>query len=363
MHLGIVGVGGRGSSFSEACRALGVRIHAVCDTDPQRLSEAKTLFYASESYTDFAEMLERSQLDAVLIGTPMQLHAPQSIMALQHGVHVLCEVTPAVTVDECEQLVRACARSRAVYVLAENCNLMRPNVVIAEMVRRGAFGQTYYAEGGYLHELRDLNERTPWRRRWQTGVNGITYGTHSLGPILQWMPGDRVVEVCCAGSGHHYRDARGGAYENEDSCVMLCKLRSGGLVKMRVDMLSNRPYGLNYALQGTEGAYESARAPGETGRVWLWERTLRDGGWTRLADLEGEFLPDWFRERAAQAGRTGHDGSDYFVIYNFLEAIAGRAKVVLGVHEAMDMALPCLVSQQSIAQHSVWLNVPDSRDW
>ena len=95
MHLGIVGVGGRGSSFREACQSLGVRVHAVCDTDPHRLSEGAALFQASECYTDFAEMLKRSQLDAILIGTPMQLHAPQSIMALQHGVHVLCEVTPA----------------------------------------------------------------------------------------------------------------------------------------------------------------------------------------------------------------------------------------------------------------------------
>jgi len=59
-----------------------------------------------------------------------------------------------------------------------------------------------------------------WRRKWQTGINGVTYGTHSLGPILQWMPGDRVVSVCCAGSGHHYRDPRGAEYEMEDSVTV-----------------------------------------------------------------------------------------------------------------------------------------------
>ncbi len=363
LNLGIVGLGGRGTSFRDACRSLGVRVAAVCDMDPARLGAAAELYDGAEHYADFTEMLERSHVDAVLIGTPMHLHAGQSILALERGVHVLCEVTPAVSVEECERLVRACARSRAVYMLAENCNLMRPNVLIAEMVRRGAFGQTYYAEGEYLHELRDLNERTPWRRRWQTGVNGITYGTHSLGPILQWMPGDRVTQVCCAGSGHHYRDMRGNPYETEDACVMLCKLRSGGLVKVRVDMLSNRPYGLNYALQGTEGAYESARALGEVSRVWLRDRVRGEGTWISLADLEDEFLPEWWREQAGEAVRTGHDGSDYFIIYNFLQAVAGHATVPLGIHEAMDMALPCLVSQQSIDQNGVWLQVPDSRDW
>ena len=363
LNLGIAGVGGRGRSFLTICQSFGVRVQALCDTDPQRMSEAAELYGRPECFASFADMLEHTHIDAIYIGTPMPLHAEQSIAALEHGVHVLCEVTPAVTLDECRRLVHACAHSQALYMCAENCNLMQPNVLIAELVRRGAFGTTYYAEGEYLHELRDLNERTPWRRRWQTGVNGITYGTHNLGPILRWMPGDRVVEVCSAGSGHHYVDAHGRAYENEDSCVMLCRLRSGGLVKVRVDMLSNRPYGLYYRLQGTEGAYESARVPGEAGQVWLRGRAVNEHSWTSLADLADEYLPDWWNQHANAAARTGHDGSDYFVIYNFVQALAGRAVVPLGIHETMDMALPGLVSQQSIAQNGVWLKVPDSRDW
>ena len=363
IQIGIAGIGGRGGSFKEACQALGVHIRALCDTDPQRLAECAAQLHAEEQYTDFAQMLDQSHLDAVIIGTPMHLHATQSIMALAHGLHVLCEVTPAISVEECRQLVQTCQSSKGLYRLAENCNLMKPNLMVMEMVRQGVFGQTYYAAGEYLHELRDLNERTPWRRKWQTGINGVTYGTHSLGPILQWMPGDRVVEVCCTGSGHHYRDARDAAYENEDSCLMLCRMQSGGQVEVRVDMLSNRPYGLNYALQGTEGVYESARSPGDRDRVWLRARAKSGEEWLALTDLEDEFLPAWWREQADVAERTGHGGSDYFVIFSFLQAIAGRETVLPGIHEAMDMTLPGLISQQSIAQNSVWLAVPDSRTW
>ena len=80
-------------------------------------------------------------------------------------------------------------------MMAENYTYIRSNVLVRELVRRGLFGTTYYAEGEYLHELKGLNEVTRWRRTWQTGVAGVTYGSHSLGPILQWMPGDRVVSV------------------------------------------------------------------------------------------------------------------------------------------------------------------------
>jgi hypothetical protein len=209
-----------------------------------------------------------------------------------------------------------------------------------------------------------LNEITRWRRRWQTGINGITYGTHSLGPILHWMAGDRVESVCCAGSGHHYRDPRSEEYENEDSCVMLCKMRSGGLVKVRVDMLSERPHAMtNYQLQGTEGCYESARAAGERDRIWLAARSHDRNTWLDLADLADEFLMDDWRRYEETARAAGHGGGDFFVALEFARAVAGEPSSLPGIHEALGMTLPGLVSQQSIRADGRWLPVPDSRDW
>ena len=64
------------------------------------------------------------------------------------------------------------------------------------------------------------------------------------------MSGDRVDRVCASGSGHHYVDRQNNKYENEDTCVMLCKMVSGALVKIRVDMLSDRPHAMmNYQLR------------------------------------------------------------------------------------------------------------------
>lgn len=365
LHLGIVGACGRGASFKAACDALPqVAIHAVCDTHAEELTAARERLGAREQYTNYGEMLEKSELDAVIIGTPMHCHVPQAVAALEKNLHVLSEVTAGVSLEECRQLVAACKASRGIYMMAENYTYMQPNVMVREMVRRGLFGTPYYAEGEYLHELKALNEVTVWRRKWQTGVNGVTYGTHSLGPILQWMPGDRVTAVCGAGSGHHYRDPRGTEYENEDSCVMLCKMASGGLVKIRVDMLSDRPHAMtNYQLQGTDGAYESARAPGEHHRVWWRERDKNMQSWLDLDDLRDEFLPDFWKEHMARGQAAGHGGGDFFEILDFVDTIEGTRPNPIGIHAAMDMTLPGLLSQQSIAQGSAWLPVPDSREW
>lgn len=365
INVGIVGAAGRGSSFKTACDASGVlKIHAVCDTNVEKLEEARIRLGAAEKYDDYSRMLEKSYIQAVILGTPMQFHVPQAVAALERNIHVLSEVPAGVSLEECKKLVQACRRSKAHYMMAENYIYIKSNVLVGELVKRGLFGQPYYAEGEYIHELKELNEITKWRRRWQTGVNGITYGTHSLGPILQWMPGDRVVSVCCAGSGHHYQDPRGRFYENEDSCVMLCKTARGALIKIRLDMLSERPHAMtNYSLQGTEGCYESGRADHERGKIWLRSLAKDKHTWMDPADLEAEFLPEYWKQAAELASKAGHGGGDYFEVLDFADTILGKKECPIGIHQAMDMTLPGLVSQQSIAQGGIWLPVPDSRAW
>ncbi len=365
LKIGIVGAAGRGASFRAAFDAHpATQIYAVCDIRQEALAEAAEALGAQETYTDYTQMLEQSGIDAVVIGTPMQFHAPQAIMALERDIHVLCEVTAGVTIAECQALVAAARRSKAVYMMAENYTYIKSNILIKALVQAGLFGEVYYAEGEYIHELKELNESTPWRRTWQTGTDGITYPTHSLGPILQWMPGDRVVRVCCEGSGHHYRDPRDDLYENQDSCVMLAKTAKGALIKIRVDMLSNRPHAMtNYALQGTSGCYESARSHLEPNKIWLADLCTDMNSWLELETLEADYMPDLWRDPPEAALRAGHGGGDYFEVLDFVNSILEGTPPPIGIHEALDMTLPGLVSQASIAQGGAWLDVPDSRLW
>jgi predicted dehydrogenase len=367
LNIALVGAASRGGSFATAFAAHPrTRIHAVCDVRGDLLAEAQAKTGAVEAYSDYAEMLAKSDIDAVVIGTPMQFHAPQAILALARDIHVLSEVTAGVSVEECRALVAAARRSRAVYMMAENYAYMKPNVLVKELARRGLFGELYYAEGEYIHELKALNEQTRWRRTWQTGMDGITYPTHSLGPILQWLGDDRVARVCCEGSGHHYRDPRGAQYENQDSCVLLAKTVRGALIKIRVDMLSNRPHAMtNYQLQGTAGCYESARTRqfGERDKVWLANLAPDAHTWLDLASLEADYLPAMWRNPPPEALAAGHGGGDYFEIMDFVASIVDAAACPIGIHEALDMTLPGLVSQASIRAGGAWLDVPDSRGW
>jgi hypothetical protein len=124
----------------------------------------------------------------------------------------------------------------------------------------------------------------------------------------------------------------------------------------------------NYQIQGTDGVYESERGFGERAKIWLRELSEQvqwhdPDALLRIDALAQKYLPPLWRDPPKAALQAGHGGGDYFEVYDFLRAVRGEAPCPIGVHEAMDMTLPGLVSQQSILQDGAWLPVPDSRDW
>ena len=80
----------------------------------------------------------------------------------------------------------------------ENCNYGRSEMLVFNMVRQGLFGEVLHAEGGYLHDLREIKFANAgeglWRRAWASKMNGNLYPTHGLGPVANCMDinrGDR----------------------------------------------------------------------------------------------------------------------------------------------------------------------------
>lgn len=372
LRLGVVGVLGRGGSFVAAVAATGLaRVVAVCDAKEEGLEEARHRAGADRAFASYDQMLDAGGLDGVILATPMPMHVPQAVAALERGLWVLSEVPAGVNIAECRRLTlaaRAAARSgRGGYRMAENYLFTRPNVLVRELVRRSLFGQTYFADAEYIHDVRAYAKLTPWRRRWQLGIDGNTYCTHSLGPVLTWMPGRRVEAVACVGSGPRFTDDDGKPFENSATSLTLAKVGGGAVVKLRLDLQSPRPHAMtNYQLQGTDGAYESARAHGEVDRVFLASMHGQAHQWTPLQTLEERFLPGWYRAGLATAANAGHGGGDYFVVESFVRAMQGNddpQRPALDVDAAMDMTLPGLCSQRSAAEGGRWVDVPDSRSW
>jgi len=357
IRIGVAGAP-RGRSFLDGLAAYSDRaqIRAVYEPDPVARQK-----FADDTGVDtpasFEDLL--AAVDAVILASPQHHHAPQAILALDKDVHVLSEVPAAVSLEQAQDLLAAVRRSSAQYMIAENYCFSPANLTIKEMARAGLFGDLYFGEGEYLHEMKswhaDASGAPTWRYHWQVGRAGITYPTHSLGPLLWWLA-DRVVAVSCSGTGRHTDPA----HEIDDTVLMLGRTSRGALLKIRLDLLSNRPHLMNYySLQGTSGAYEAARVKGAPDYVYL-EGQSPAGQWELLGKYTENFLPARYRHVAAGAG---HGGTDTWPVRDFLDAVLADTTPELDIYAALDMTLPGLVSESSFYEHGAWRAVPDPRLW
>lgn len=355
IRIGITG-GRRGASFLTALHATGAaRLTAIYEPRKEAREQYRREGGTERLCESFEELLE--YVDAVIVASPQQYHAPQAAIALEAGKHVLSEVPAAVSLEQAQQLLAAERRSSAHYMLAENYCYTRSNLIVRSMAEAGVFGEIYFSEGEYLHEMKadhhDAQGNPTWRYYWQVGRDGHTYPTHSLGPVLQWLD-DRLVAVSCVGTGRHTDPE----HAIQDTILLLGRTSRGGLVKLRFDLLSNRPHLWDYySVQGTTGAYEAARAPGESPRVYVLGRSPAEQ-WEPLETYAEEFLPARYRQVVAG---TGHWGADTWPVREFVESIVQDKRPPIDVYKALDMTLPGLISHLSIAQGGAWLAVPDPR--
>ena len=359
LKIGIVGA--RGLSTIMGFKASeDVEVQALCDLNQEVLDENCKKFNVPNSYRIYDDMLA-SDIDAVVIATPMQLHVPQAIVALEAGKHVLCEVTAAVSMDELWWLKEAVEKSKKVYMYAENYCYIPYCQQIRNMVKAGLFGEVYYGECEYLHNIKSLmkysNGATSWRSYWQLGKRGNFYPTHSLGPIMQWFEGDHISSISCFTAGLH------NGLRQDDTTVTMCQLKSGKLVTLRLDCTSNRPHNMcGYQLQGTKGAFESAREKGARNIVWLDNlgEDVDHAKWRDLHEFDS-FLPKMYQEATTEQRNAGHLGGDYFIVRDFVDAIKGKKKPEINVYQACEWTAVGLLSELSVMNRGKTIDVPDFR--
>lgn len=347
----------RGRAFVPILQDAGFTLVGAMDPDRNRLAAfAKTARLSPTHCFDRYEALLDCGPDAVLLASPMPHHAPQAIHALERGIHVLSEVPAAISFDQSLRLRNAVRASRANYMMAENAVYTREAMTVGAMVNAGRFGDLYYAEGEYLHDVRnsvvdDTGEFT-WRKRWQMDRRGSTYATHAIAPPLLWM-NDRIARVSALGSGSHVDKRFGG----DDTCVMTCSTECGRTLVVRTDLRSPRPACTTYyQLQGTAGCYEAGRSQSDVGRVSV----APDDRWRQLSTFERAHLPALWRNYRKPARRSKHGGADFFTLLAFAGVCRGEPSPI-DVYRALDWTLPGLASELSVEQSGARVEVPDPR--
>ncbi|MDP6778086.1 MAG: Gfo/Idh/MocA family oxidoreductase, partial [Candidatus Latescibacteria bacterium] len=294
IRLGVVGLGHRaiGNVITKALRYDDYELAAVCDIRP---ALAETVVADLErdpgvkvpGYVDYEEMLRREEFDAVAIQIDPDKQVPLVCQAMEAGLHVMCEVPAAYSMEDCWRLVTTVERTGKVYLLMEQARFAGYIRAWHEIVQSGVIGRPVYVEGEYVgyygtwqlfqdsegrfysaEEARDNPEAKPtWRHLSQP----IHYLPHTLSPLLYILDDrvDRVVGMSTRHQSHRHPEIK-------RADIQLALLHTEKDAVMKVARGTNTPVMTRgethhhwFHIKGTEGALEWKRADWDHAKLWV----------------------------------------------------------------------------------------------
>jgi myo-inositol 2-dehydrogenase / D-chiro-inositol 1-dehydrogenase len=170
VRFGLIGYGAWGSHHAAAItKTQGAALCAVAARTPESRAKAEAAHPEVKTYADYAELLQREELDVIDIVLPSNLHHQVARAALKAGRHVLLEKPLAITVRDCTDLVSVARDQGKMLAVGHELRLSSLWGKVKEMIDAGAIGQPLYV----LIEL--------WRRPYRLGADGWRYDLQRVG--------------------------------------------------------------------------------------------------------------------------------------------------------------------------------------
>lgn len=195
-RVGVIGMGFIGAVHVETLRRLGsVEVVAISDiTDAEK--KAKDLGI-EKGYTDYRQMIDNENLDAVHICTPNNMHFEQAKYAIEHEVCVLCEKPLTISEQEAAELC-ALAKKKNIPCGINFMFRFNPMVMqIKQMIAKGDVGSIYNVHGSYLQDWLYYDTDYSWRLEPEISGDSRAFadiGSHWV-DMVENATGLRVTEV------------------------------------------------------------------------------------------------------------------------------------------------------------------------
>jgi predicted dehydrogenase len=382
IQVALIGAGGMGVEDAKTALTIdGVRLVAVCDLYDGRLNAARELWGQDLVATrDYREVLDRPDVDAVIIATPDHWHMRISMDALDKGKSVYCEKPMVRDLSEGEAVIAAERRSKAIFQVGSQGLSSLGNEKAKELLAGGAIGTLNYAEGFWARNSpvgawqyavpKDASEQTvDWNRflgsgpkrpfdpirffRWRnyrdygTGVSGdlfvhlfssLHFITGSVGPTT----------IMASGGLRYWKDGRDapdimlGMFDYPETSA-----HPPFNLSLRVNFVDGTSGSTYLRLVGSDGAMDV---------TWDDVTVRRNKRWDPLRAVQKEFMhdpePEGRKEMLPASAMVykveqGYKGAHYDHFSNFFAAIRGGRPVVEEAVFGFRAAAPALACNQS----------------
>ena len=160
LKMGVLGLGGISSGHTNTyINNPNTELYAVCDISGSWLKYRADQLNVSHAYTDYRELLENPEIDAVSVCLPNKYHADASICALNAGKHVLCEKPMALNAGEAEAMLEASVKNNKKLMVSQNDRFTLPVQLMRKKMEEGFFGDIYFARIGCRRKLGIMPEQ------------------------------------------------------------------------------------------------------------------------------------------------------------------------------------------------------------
>jgi hypothetical protein len=396
-RLGFIGVGLRGRGHVKgALQRDDVEIVAICDTQAEPLKLTRELFSKynkklPQEYTGgidaYKKLLERKDIDAVIIATPWQFHHSQAIDAMKSGKYVGCEVIAGLSVKEHWDIVNTSEKTGMPYMTLENVCYRRDVMAVLNMVRQNVFGELVHLEAGYQHDLRpvlfndgkqfhgggvEFGEKAlaeaQWRTQFNIDRNADLYPTHGAGPVMNYIDinrGNRFTNLVSFSSkarglsdyveklspGHKNAKIN---YKSGDVSTTMINCANGETVLLTHDTHLPRPYAIGFRVQGTNGIWEDVAKS-----IYIENKSKKYDQWDPADDWTSKYDHPLWKKYSQKAAGGGHGGMDWYVLNAFILAVKDKKQTPIDVYDSVTMSVILPLSEQSIAKGNASQVFPD----
>src|ERR1700676_2100310 len=215
IRVGVIGYGYWGPNlvrnFAESKRS---KVVAVSDLRPERLALVQSRYPAMQTTTDYHDLIQNPEIDAIAISTPVSTHFELAMGALRGGKHVLIEKPLTRTSDEALRLLDEAAR-RKLTVMVDHTFVYTGAVrKIHDMIESGELGNLYYYDSVRInlglfqldvdvihdlavHDFAIMDYLLPWKpvAISATGSSHVPKGKENIAYITAFFENDFIADV------------------------------------------------------------------------------------------------------------------------------------------------------------------------
>ncbi len=233
VRLGLIGCGRISKNHFEAVSQIPeAEFVAVSDIIGEKARTAAETYGIKAVYTDYQDMLEKEQLDAVSICSPSGMHPQMGIDVAKHGINVITEKPMAINIEAADSLIKACDKNKVRLFVVKQNRLNSTMQLLKKAIDKGRFGKIYVAQSNvFWQRPQAYYDAEKWRGTWEFDGGAFMNQASHYVDALYWLLGN--VDSVMAYTGTMARHI-----EAEDTGCAILHFRSGLIATLNVTMLT-----------------------------------------------------------------------------------------------------------------------------